>query len=123
MREESLFAAALDKTNAAERRAFLDEECAGDIDLRARLELLLAADEQGRGILDRTEDAAAFIGAYHPEPALAAGQVFANRFTLRRKLGEGGMGEVWVVDQAEPVRRRVALKVIRPGRASAILLA
>ncbi len=123
MNDESLFAAALDRTTPAQRRAFLDEACAGDVQLRARLEQLLAADEQARGILDRTEDAAAFIGAYRPELPLAAEQVFAGRFTLRHKLGEGGMGEVWVADQHEPVRRRVALKVIRPGLGSHILLA
>src|SRR5262249_60701017 len=39
----------------------------------------------------------------------------AGRFERRAKLGEGGVGEVWVADQLEPLRRRVALKVIRPG--------
>src|SRR5438552_15540039 len=63
------------------------------------------------------------MGAYRPEPPLAAEQVFDGRFRLLRKLGEGSMGEVWLADQAEPVRRRVALKVIRPGLASHRLLA
>jgi WD40 repeat protein len=84
---------------------------------------LLAADEQTRGILDRSQNGATILGGYRPEPALAAEQVFAGRFRLRRKLGEGGMGEVWLADQAEPVRRGVALKVIRAGRCSEHLLA
>src|SRR4029077_11443955 len=45
------------------------------------------------------------------------------RFKLRQSLGAGGMGEVWVADQIEPVQRRVALKVIRPGLDSAGLIA
>jgi WD40 repeat protein len=118
MDEESLFADALDKPTAAERRAFLDEACAGDLRLRQRVEQLLAADEHARGILDRGQNAAAVMGAFRPEPPLAAEQVFAGRFRLLQKLGEGSMGEVWLADQAEPVRRRVALKVIRPGLCS-----
>src|SRR5262249_54033344 len=123
MNEESLFAAALQKAGAAERRAFLDDACAGDSRLRQRLERLLAADAETRGVLDDGRDAAAVLGAYHPQPPLAAEQLFAGRFKLREKLGEGGMGEVWLADQTEPVRRRVALKVIRPGLCSERLLA
>jgi eukaryotic-like serine/threonine-protein kinase len=123
MNEESLFATAVDKPTAAERRAFLDEACAGDVRLRQRVEQLLAADEHARGILDRGQNAAAIMGACRPEPPLSAEQVFAGCFQLRRKLGEGSMGEVWLADQAEPVRRRVALKVIRPGLCSDRLLA
>src|SRR5271166_4801936 len=47
--------------------------------------------------------------------ALQAGLVFAERFQLVRKLGEGGMGQVWLVDQTSPVRRQVALKLIKAG--------
>jgi WD40 repeat protein len=122
MNEEALFVAALDKSNKAERRAFLDEACAGDARLRLRMEQLLAADEHVRGILDLGDDAT-IMGGYRPEPPLAAEQVFAGRFQCRRKLGEGSMGEVWLADQAEPVQRRVALKVIRPGLCTDRLLA
>jgi eukaryotic-like serine/threonine-protein kinase len=123
MDEESLFSTALDKTTAAERQAFLDQACAGDVRLRQRVETLLAVDEHARGILDRGEDAATILGVFQPEPPLAAEQVFAGRFQLRQLLGEGSMGEVWLADQAEPVRRRVALKVIRLGLCSDHLLA
>jgi serine/threonine protein kinase/lipopolysaccharide biosynthesis regulator YciM len=57
------------------------------------------------------------------QPPPADDRVFAGRFKLRQKLGEGGMGEVWVADQTQPVRRRVALKLVRPGADSARMLA
>jgi serine/threonine protein kinase/tetratricopeptide (TPR) repeat protein len=122
MNEESLFAAALAKATPAERQVFLDQACAGDDALRRRLDRLLAADEQARGILEGGPDPAAVRTAAVPSP-LAAERVLAGRFKLRQKLGEGGMGEVWVADQSQPVQRRVALKVVRAGLDSASLLA
>jgi hypothetical protein len=41
--------------------------------------------------------------------------LIAGRYTLEKKIGEGGMGEVWVANQSEPVKRKVALKLIKPG--------
>jgi serine/threonine protein kinase/tetratricopeptide (TPR) repeat protein len=122
MNEESLFAAALKKANAIERQAYLDDACRGNASLRQRVEQLLAADENGQGILDQGLGVAAMPQA-PPEPPRATDKLFDNRYKLRTKLGEGGMGEVWVADQIEPVQRRVALKLIRPGLDSARLLA
>jgi eukaryotic-like serine/threonine-protein kinase len=122
MKEESLFEAALKKPSTAERHAFLEEACAGDGALRRRLERLLAAAEHTRGILEYSPgpDAA---DSWQPQPPLAADCVFAGRYELRQRLGAGGMGEVWVADQIQPVRRRVALKVVRTGLGSARTLA
>jgi tetratricopeptide (TPR) repeat protein len=122
MNEESLFAAALEKATAAERQAFLDEACGTDAALRQRLEHLLAANDRAVGILERGPDTAVLTAAL-PGPPLVADHLFAGRFRLRKKLGEGGMGEVWDADQTEPVQRRVALKVVRPGSDTARLLA
>ncbi len=122
MNEESLFAAALEKQDAAQRQAFLQEACGDDLALRERLENLLAAHGHARGILERGPEHAAPITSPQA-PAMAADRVFAGRFKLREKLGEGGMGEVWVADQIQNVQRRVALKVIRFGLDSARMLA
>jgi len=51
-----------------------------------------------------------------------AGIVIAGRYTLQEKIGEGGMGEVWVAKQTEPVKRRVALKLIKTGMDSKAVL-
>ncbi len=123
MSDESIFAAALGKAPGAERCAFLDGECGSDEALRRRIERLLEADGQTAGILERGPDAGPTDTPGSDGPPLLPERVFAGRFKLRQKLGEGGMGEVWVADQAAPVQRRVAVKVVRPGLDSERMLA
>ncbi len=119
MNEESLFLAALEMPTAEERREFLAAACGDDTALRERIERLLVADRRATGILEHSPD----LALLPPGVPLVAGRAFAGRYTLRQKLGEGGMGEVWVADQTDPVRRTVALKVVRPGLDSARLIA
>ncbi len=113
-REEALFTLAQAKAGA-DRAAFLDRECAGDPALRARVEVLLSAHEAPEPLLDRIG------GARRPAVLLpragddeAVGQTL-GRYKLLEKVGEGGCGVVYVAEQTEPVRRRVALKVIKLG--------
>ncbi|WP_165253649.1 serine/threonine-protein kinase, partial [Paludisphaera soli] len=113
MTEESLFAEALERTTPDERRAYLEEACAGDPALRARVERLLAAYEGAGGLLDAPPSAS---------PA-GRGATIAGRYELVEVVGEGGMGTVWLAEQTRPVRRRVALKLIRPGMDSRSILA
>jgi tRNA A-37 threonylcarbamoyl transferase component Bud32 len=114
MTEESLFAAALEQP-PAERARFLEHACGSDAALLEHLRALLAAHDRAAGILDRPVATA----AHAPPPSEDAGTVVAGRYKLLQRLGEGGMGTVWVAEQHEPVKRRVALKVIKPGMDSA----
>jgi tetratricopeptide (TPR) repeat protein len=121
MTEESLFLAALERTDPAERQAFLDQACAGDAELRRRIELLLAAYAAGQ---DKLEPAAHDpVGTTDHHPTARPGDVIAGRYKLLELVGEGGMGEVWVAKQTEPVQRKVALKLIKPGMDSRAVLA
>jgi serine/threonine protein kinase len=115
-RVKDLFVAALDRSDRAD---FLDRECAGDPDLRHRLDALLAAHDHPESALERP---LAATTAFHPRSE-AAGTVIAGKYKLLEPIGEGGMGEVWVADQLEPIRRRVALKVIKAGMDSKSVLA
>ena len=110
-RVKDVFAAALDRP-AGDRAAFLDRECAGDPDLRRRLDVLLAAHDDPESALERP--LAGPTGDYEPPIAEAEGSVIGP-YTLREQIGEGGFGLVFVAEQTQPVRRKVALKVIKPG--------
>jgi eukaryotic-like serine/threonine-protein kinase len=100
------------------RGPFLDEACSSDSSLRAELASLLAADDEVRSsfLQSRPPDGQSSLpGLSNSVSALQTGQVFAERFQLVRKLGEGGMGQVWLAEQTSPVRRQVALKLIKAG--------
>src|SRR5262249_14437111 len=121
MTEESLFAAALERTAAAERQAFLDEACAGDVALRQRVERLLAAHEKTLGIPDRpaaappSREVRPGVAPRAALPAEPVGTLVGGRYKLLAKVGEGGMGTVWVAEQTHPVRRKVAVKLVKAG--------
>jgi serine/threonine protein kinase len=110
-----------------ERAAFLDQVCSSDQSLRQEVEVLLACgDDLRSSFLQSAPPLDGLAGALAGElianldgivspGALQAGQVFAEHLQLVRKLGEGGMGQVWLADQTSPVRRQVALKLIKAG--------
>src|SRR5262245_50562506 len=118
MNERSIFLEALDIPDAARRAAFLDEACAGDAAVRRGVEELLAAHERS--------------GSFMPEPASPTtdddppGERPGDRvgpYKLLQRIGEGGMGVVFMAEQEQPVRRTVALKIIRAGMDSKAVLA
>jgi serine/threonine protein kinase len=116
-----IFLAAVDRP-PAERSAYLEAACAGDAALRRRVEALLAAHDEPGAFLSEAEPSAAGDTTAVPDSG-EAGAVVAGRYTLQEKIGEGGMGEVWVAKQTEPVKRKVALKLIKAGMDTKAVLA
>ncbi|MDY7109654.1 MAG: tetratricopeptide repeat protein [Planctomycetota bacterium] len=104
----------------AERSAFLDDACGGDAELRAQVEVLLAADETHPGFLaeSRLGEGAArrAAGVLAPDSSDQPGHPQTiGKYRIIDVLGEGGMGVVYRAEQTEPMRRTVALKLIRLG--------
>jgi len=113
--EELLFQLALTKPTPG-RATWLDRECEGDSALRARLEALLAAHEQPDTLLaTQPESARPTIKLDLADAPDEAGGQTLGRYKLLERVGEGGCGVVYVAEQTEPVRRRVALKIIKLG--------
>jgi serine/threonine protein kinase len=118
---EAIFLAALEKGSREERAAYLDQACAGDAELRRCVERLLAAQPK--------------VGRFLEQPAVAgedpAATTEANQgpgaqigpYKLLQQIGEGGMGVVYMAEQREPIRRLVALKIVKPGMDTAQVIA
>src|SRR5262245_23176177 len=111
----------------ADRQAFLDQQCEGDSELREQIETFLLVHDKPDGFLDRP-----LLPVGFAEPGMTAHPAMANDlapdarvgpYRIVERLGEGGMGTVWVAEQVVPVKRRVALKVIKPDGGSAQVLA
>jgi eukaryotic-like serine/threonine-protein kinase len=105
---KELFGVALDLT-PEQRSAFLDSRCKGHLDLRREVQALLDADAGAGSFLE------------HPIPQSATAvlsetvETMIGPYRLLEQIGEGGMGQVWVAEQEQPVRRRVAIKLIKAG--------
>ncbi|HEX8816022.1 MAG TPA: serine/threonine-protein kinase [Terriglobales bacterium] len=95
------------------RSAFLDSACSSDRSLKAEVESLLSAEAEVRTNFMQSRSIDSSTNFTFDLPAgLEAGQLISDRFHLIRMLGQGGMGQVWLADQLEPVKRQVALKVV-----------
>ncbi len=99
-----------------EREAFLDSRCGGDATLRFQVAALLAALDHPLDFLQRLESDSRGADPHLRSPDLCdqSGQAI-DRYTLIRRIGEGGMGTVWEAGQLQPVHRRVAIKLVKPG--------
>ncbi len=112
MTERDIFIAALQKEAPAQRHAYLEEACGGDEALRRGVQVLLDAHERAGSFLERPA----------PDPVATLDEPVGERpgtvigpYRLMEQIGEGGMGLVFVAEQQQPVRRKVALKVLKPG--------
>src|SRR3954465_7740834 len=126
MTEREIFVAALRQPGPAGRREFLDRACEGDIGPRERVEALLCEHDRLGSFLERpavvTPDAAdreppegPTLTAPEPPARAEPGGGWVGPYKLLEVIGEGGMGTVWMADQLRPIRRRVALKVVKAG--------
>src|SRR5262245_15171880 len=115
MSERSIFMEALEFDDPQERAAYLGRACGDDQRLRERVEALLRSHRSGGGfVLDRAPAVEVSATADLPPAAEHAGTVIGP-YKLLEQIGEGGMGVVYVAEQTQPVRRKVALKIIKPG--------
>lgn len=111
-----------------QRAPFLDTECADDPACRQRVDDLLKAHEESEGFLEDTRGddvirLAEVLRQSFPSDKLPTDETLGDempgdrigRYVLLERLGEGGWGVVWMAEQREPVKRRVALKILKVG--------
>jgi eukaryotic-like serine/threonine-protein kinase len=149
MNEREIFTAAIEIDDPTKRDQFLEASCRGDVALRARLDLLLKTHREQAAaefpleappiplspqvLAEALRNSPNQLGnpvpaqgdvliANRPESDLPAGSM-CGPYKLLEIIGRGGMGSVWMAEQLEPIRRRVAVKVINPGMDSRAVLA
>src|SRR6266404_6356392 len=98
----------------SERAAYLDRACREDVVLRRKVEALLQAHERAGDFLKKPPAALALAKEQENATYEKAGDQI-GRYKLLQQIGEGGCGVVFMAEQLEPIRRRVALKVVKPG--------
>ncbi len=129
-RANELFLKAI-QLDEAEREQYLAQACSSEADLRHAVETLLRAHHQAGeflaqppvGVTAEFSPGKASPGRMDSPSSETPGTIIAGRYKLLEEIGEGGMGTVWVAEQTEPVRRKVALKLIKPGMDSKSVLA
>lgn len=114
--EESIFLAALQKPTREEQAAYVEGACTGRAELQRRVVELLRSHEESQGPLDVPPRAVAKTIDMPPDlPIAETPGTMIGPYKLLQQIGEGGMGTVYMAEQAAPVRRKVALKIIKPG--------
>src|SRR5262245_36740895 len=110
--EKSLFFAAIEITSVDERAAYLDRACRDDTQLRAEVEALLRAHHEPQRLLDAPEAVVPTVdeASHREQPGTVIGP-----YKLLEQIGEGGFGVVFAAEQTHPVRRKVALKILKAG--------
>jgi serine/threonine-protein kinase len=116
---ESILAAAVELASEAQRRQYVAQACAGDTELQRRVEELIENHFRAGSFL---ESPAALISTVE-EPLRERPGGVIGPYRLLEQIGEGGFGVVFLAEQTQPVRRRVALKVLKPGMDSRQIIA
>ena len=120
MNELDIFSAALDLTKPVDREQFLREACRERPDLRKRIDVLLRNAACSSQFLD---PAAPAIAATAFQPLVEQPGSLIGPYKLLEQIGEGGMGLVFMAEQQQPVKRLVALKLVKPGMDSKQVIA
>jgi eukaryotic-like serine/threonine-protein kinase len=113
MNAEQILAEAIEHANPAERADYLDAACGPDASLRAEIESLLQSYEAAGSFLEQE--------LFNPPATIAQPQIAEREgavigpYKLLQQIGEGGFGVVYLAEQVQPVRRKVALKIVKPG--------
>jgi serine/threonine protein kinase len=121
MLEQSIFIEALEKEDPADRAAFLDQVCSTDPALRQRIERLLQRHQQTDSFLDCP--APTLPRTVEEQPTGEGPGTEIGPYKLLEKIGEGGFGVVFMAEQQQPIRRKVALKVVKPGMDTRLVVA
>jgi serine/threonine protein kinase len=117
---ENILADAVEIASSADRQAFVERACAGNAVLRARVERLIEVHFRAGSFLGHP---AAFLETAAFQAADEAPGTQVGPYKLLEQIGEGGMGVVFVAEQLRPIRRTVALKLIKPGMDSKHVIA
>jgi len=115
--EQAIFAVALELSDQAHQEAFLEKACAGDPFLRDRIQALLGACTRAESFFNFVPypSPSRLPGNFRYDGAADPAQAHIGPYRIVRRLGEGGCGVVYLAEQETPVRRSVALKVVRLG--------
>ena len=117
-----IFLNALEIAAPTSRADYIEQACGDDAELRRHVDSLLAAGQKAGNFLEYLPSAVAFDATLNQPPAEKPGTQFGP-YKLLQQIGEGGMGTVYMAEQEQPVRRKVALKVIKPGMDSGQVIA
>ena len=122
MNEREIFFEALEMPTPEGRAAYLHGACGRDVTLRRKVDELLKEHFSNDSLLAGPALEGAAPAVPVPPPSEASAQML-GRYKLLEKIGEGGFGDVWMAEQREPVKRRVALKIIKLGMDSRQIVA
>jgi WD40 repeat protein/serine/threonine protein kinase/Flp pilus assembly protein TadD len=118
---QEVFLAAVEQHAPGQWDAYLDEACAGDQELRGQVAMLLQAHAQQGSLPGRAALGLDRTGAY--QPLCECPGTVIGPYKLLEQIGEGGFGVVFMAEQQQPLRRKVALKVLKPGMDSRQVIA